>query len=58
MIVGRKPVISLEQVRTVRASQARRAAEPTLAQWAAMLGVGKETLRNAVKGRQKHYRGA
>jgi len=57
-MVGRKPMLALEVVHMVRASQARRKAEPTIAQWADRLGVAKETLRAAVKGKQKHYRGA
>lgn len=57
-MVWRKPSLALEVVHMVRASQARRKAEPTIAQWADRLGVAKETLRAAVKGKQKHYRGA
>lgn len=55
-MVGRKPKLALEVVQIVRASQARRKAEPTIEQWAARLGVAKETLCSAVKGKQKHYR--
>lgn len=55
-MVGRKPVLSLEKVQMVRESVARRRAEPTIAQWAARLGVAKETLRSAVNGSRKNFR--